>query len=203
MNNFKLVHRIILCCLVGWLTACHFFSPIETVETHDEQGRLERYERRKKDFAKQGRYQKFYANGKVAIEALYENDTLQGERRFYYENGNIESTETYLHGVFHGPYRHYYESGKLALEQTYIDGMLQGLSKKYYPGGALADEVTMLNNEEEGPFVEYYESGVKKTEGFYTPGPDGPWEQGELKEYDETGKLVRTALCQDGRCHTK
>jgi antitoxin component YwqK of YwqJK toxin-antitoxin module len=195
------MNRIVFCifiCVVG-LASC---SPVEEVETRDEQGRIERYERRKKDFAKEGRYVKLSADGRTAIEATYANDVLHGKRTFYYPNGQAETIEHFVNGDYHGLYQHFYENGTLQLEQTYVKGALQGISKSFYPGGSCSDEVTMANNEEDGPFTEYYENGRKKAEGYYTPGPDGPLEQGELKEYNEAGELIRTANCVDGRCTT-
>jgi antitoxin component YwqK of YwqJK toxin-antitoxin module len=194
--------KILLLTAVLWPISCQYFSATEIAETRDEQGRLERYERRKKDFAKEGLYQKFHPNGKVAIEAHYVNDTLHGMRKYFYENGNAESIENFVHGEYEGAYQHFHENGTLQLEQTYIKGALQGISKTYYENGILADQVTLVNNEEDGPFVEFYENGTKKAEGFYTPGPEGPLEQGELKEYNEAGELIRTANCKNGVCTT-
>jgi len=201
MSNQQYVSTLMLSGSL-FLAACNYFSATEVAESHDEQGRLERYERRKKDFAKEGLYQKFHPNGKVALEAHYINDTLDGVRKFFYPNGGVESIENFVQGEFHGPYQHFYENGTLQLEQVFIDGALQGLSKTHYPNGILTDQVTLVNNEEDGPFVEYYENGAKKAEGFYTPGADGPLEQGELKEYNELGELIRMANCKDGCCVT-
>ena len=176
---------------------------IETVETHDDQGRLERYQRDKKNFAKQGLYQKFHANGTVMIEAHYVGDTLNGERKYFYESGNLETVETFRNGTYDGLYRHYYPNGVLQIEQQYVNGALQGLSTRYYANGVVEEKVTLRDNEEDGPFKEYYENGNLKAEGAYKPSELGPAEQGELKEYDESGQLVRIADCSDGRCSTR
>ncbi len=176
---------------------------IETVETKDEQGRTERYQRRKKDFAKDGLYQKLQADGKLLQEAHYVNDTLEGEFKYFRPTGQLESVENYTHGILNGKYQSYYENGQVQVDQTYINGALQGLSTAYYPDGRLKEKVTLVDNEENGPFMEYYESGVLKTEGQYTPGEEMPLEQGELKEYDEQGQLVRIANCTNGVCLTK
>jgi len=176
---------------------------IETVETKDEQGRIERFERRKKDFAKEGLYQKLQADGKLLQEAHYVNDSLDGEFKYFYASGQPESVERYTRGVLNGKYESYYENGQLHVEQTYVNGALQGLSTAYYPNGNLKEKVTLKDNDENGPFKEYYENGVLKTEGQYAPGEEMPLEQGELKEYDEQGQLVRIANCTNGVCLTK
>jgi antitoxin component YwqK of YwqJK toxin-antitoxin module len=177
---------------------------IETVESHDDEGRLERYQRNKKDFAKEGVYQKLSADGKLLEEAHYHQNLLEGERKYYYPGGSVESIETYKAGQYQGKYRKFYENGTPRIEQEYVDGALQGLSIKYYPNGAVEERVTMKDNEENGPFQEYYDNGNLKTEGSYAPfESESALEQGELKEYDENGQVVRIADCVNGRCTTR
>lgn len=178
-------------------------SPVETVEHRDEKGQLERFERRKKDFAKEGLYQRFTPAGQLLEEAHYRNDTLDGERKYFYANGTVESIEHYTNGVFHGEYRKFYENGSIQIEQTFVHGALEGLSIAYYPNGVMKEKVTLRNNEENGPFTEYHENGALKAEGTYISDENVAVEQGELREYDETGQLIRIADCQSGVCRTR
>ena len=187
---------LLLFCLLA-LCACS--RDYETVENQTEDGQRERYQRRKRDAAKHGRYQRFYPDNSVAEEAHYANDTLDGERLLYFPDGSRDIVENYRGGVFHGKYKKYYPHGQVEIEQEYIDGAMQGESRRYYPDGQLAEVVQIRDNEENGPFKEYHENGQLKTEGTYL---DGPFEQGELKEYDTTGALVRTSQCDRGRCRT-
>ena len=187
----------VLCCMV----ACS--GSVEKVEDRNERGQLERFERRKKDFAKEGLYQRFDEKGVLLEEAHYKNDTLDGERKYFYPSGALESIEHYSNGIYHGKYLKYYDSGTLQVEQEFVSGALEGWSTAYYPNGVVKEKVTLVHNEENGPFTEFYENGQKKAEGRYVPGEDFPMEQGELKEYDETGQLVRIADCQSGICKTK
>jgi len=48
--------------------------------------------------------------------------------------------------------------------------------------------------------VEYHPNGSLKAEGQYL---NGDFEQGELKLYDETGRLVRIMDCEQGVCRTR
>lgn len=191
--------------LLAFLALCFACTgnPLETIETKDDQGRVERYQRRTKDFAKAGLYQKFHPNGKVYQEAHYTNDTLDGECRYFRADGSLETVERYAHGLLQGKYEGYYENNQLRIEQMYVNGALEGWSMAYYPNGKMKEKVMLRNNEEDGPFTEYHENGQPKAEGRYTPGADGPLEQGELKEYNEQGVLVRVANCVDGVCLTK
>lgn len=178
-------------------------SPIETIESRDAEGRLERYERRKVDAAKEGLYQRFRPDNSLIEEAHYQNDTLNGERKYFYPDGKLESIERYSRGIIDGKFQKFYESGATQVEQTYVNGRLEGMSIAYYPSGGLREKVMLRNNEEDGPFTEYYENGALKAEGTYAPGEESPLETGELKEYDESGQLVRIAECVNGVCTTK
>ena len=180
--------------------ACQY----ETVEITDEEaGYTEKYRRRKKDFAKDGPYLRYNYKGTTLIEAEYRDNMLQGERRFYYSNGYLDMIETYRNDTLHGPYKKFYEDGSIYIEQEFVEGAMQGWSIKYYPNGKIEEKVAIKDNLENGPFYEYYENGNIKAEGTYATGPEGfPLEQGELKEYNEQGELIRTANCIDGRCST-
>jgi antitoxin component YwqK of YwqJK toxin-antitoxin module len=184
-------------------TACKE-NPIETTEVRDDEGRLERFQRDKNSFAKEGLYQKFAPDGKLLEEAHFHQNQLEGEKKYFFSNGTVESIEPYKNGQLHGKYRKFYESGTPRIEQDYVDGVMQGLSIRYYTNGSVEERVTMQGSEENGPFQEYYENGQLKTEGVYLSTEDeSALEQGELKEYDETGQLVRIADCVNGRCTTR
>ncbi len=198
--------------LLPWLAAglllfsqnfCRQKNALEAVESRDAEGRIERYQRRSSDSAKEGLYQKFRPDNSLLEERHYRNDTLDGERKYFYANGKVESVEQYKHGQIEGKFQKFYETGALRVEQTYVNGALNGESIGYYPNETIKEKVILIDNEENGLFVEYYEDGKIKAEGSYIPGDDGPLENGELKEYDETGTLIRIAECSSGRCITK
>lgn len=183
-------------------------SDRETVENYDEQGRLvERYVRRKTDFAKDGLYQRFAPDGRYVEEAVFRNDTLDGERKFFYPSGKVEIIEPNRNGVIHGKYRKFYENGSIALEQDYVNGVLEGESLAWYPNGTMKEQVSFLQNEENGPFKEWHENGNLKTEGsYFTPDDEdfsGDKEDGELKMYDSLGQLERIMDCKLGVCRTR
>jgi antitoxin component YwqK of YwqJK toxin-antitoxin module len=175
----------------------------ETITTTDEFGRTIRFTQRKSDQKKEGKYERFHENGQLLESAVYVNDSLHGERKFFYPNGTLESVELYQHGVQNGEYIKYRENGTLAIKQMYLNGLLNGKSIKYYPNGQVEEEVTMQGGGENGPFHEFYESGVVKAEGSYLYLDEEALEHGELREYDSTGTLIRTADCVQGLCRTR
>ncbi|MCB0551699.1 MAG: toxin-antitoxin system YwqK family antitoxin [Phaeodactylibacter sp.] len=183
-------------CLLALLFACQ--RNTEQVEAEDSYGYTEKYERKKSDFARHGRYEKFNADGVKVEEAHYSNDTLDGLRVLYYDNGDTQVVETHRMGIFEGPYRAYYEQGQLEQEGQYEANVMYGEWKRYYPDGQLMEVVTFADNTENGPFVEYYKNGNKRAEGTYRNGE----EQGLLKKFSLAGEHIRSMNCEDGVCRT-
>jgi antitoxin component YwqK of YwqJK toxin-antitoxin module len=201
LRSFLKLKKWLVLLALGLLAACQ--QATETVDTTDEFGHRIRYERDKKNFAKQGRYERYDSEGKLSEVAQYERDTLHGERQLYYPDGLLESIETFAMGTHHGPYRKWRADGSKYIEQEYVSGQLEGWSLRYYPNGQLEEKVMLVRSEENGPFTEYYPDGQLKTEGTYVYHDDTATEHGELREYDSTGVLVRVADCTYGRCRTR
>ncbi len=146
-----------------------------------------------------GAYERHSAEGILIEEAFYRQGQLDSLRVLFYEKGDTQVVEHYRLGQFEGEYRYYYENGQLQLVGNYVDGAMEGKWRKYYDDGTLMETVTFRDNEENGPFVEYYPNGNLKAEGAYL---QGDFEQGELKLYDEEGRLIRKMQCEKGICRT-
>lgn len=191
--------RFLLYCFLAAsiATGC---SIVETVENRDDNGvLLEKYTRKKDDFAKHGKYTSFYPGGQVKEERNYQNDLLDGESKVYFENGKLDYIETHKKGEFEGPYQKYFESGQLSNEGQYVNNEMSGIWKRWYENGQLREEVQFSANNENGPFKEYHENGKIKTEGSYINGDN---EQGELSIYNEDGVLSEKMICEYGICAT-
>lgn len=191
-----MIRNIFLLSILA-ITACN--SRLETVNTQDEYGYTEVYQRDKEDYGKEGVYERYNEKNIKVEEAVYRNDTLSGYRILYYENGDTQVVENYVDGHFDGVFQAYYENGQLEINGTYNDNTMDGPWKRYYQNGQLMEIVTFRNNEENGPFTEYHENGKLKAEGSYLNGDN---EHGELKLYDESGELIRKMNCENGICRT-
>ena len=108
-----------------------------------------------------------------------------------------------VRGTFEGKYQKFRPDGSLEIEQTYVHGALEGYSIRYYTNGQVEEKVMLKDSEENGPFTEYYPNGKLKAEGTYQYVEDSAVEQGELREYDSTGTLIRIADCDNGVCRTR
>lgn len=179
-------------------------DPLETVEQKNDRGQLERFQRRKDNQKREGLFQRYSAEGVLLEEAHYLADSLDGERKYFSVAGQLESIERYQNNKIHGKFQAFYPDGMVKIEQDFVAGALTGFSIRYYPNGQIQEKVQLKNNVEDGPSVEYHENGQLKTEGNYAPNEEGDGlENGELKEYDESGQLIRVADCQNGMCLTK
>ena len=173
---------------------------VETIENKSDEGiLLEKYSRKKDNFAKHGPYTSYHENGQVFEERFYQNDKLEGVSKVYFENGKLDYVETHKDDLYDGLYQKYYESGQLANEGQYENNEMNGVWKRWYENGTLREEVEFAANNENGPFKEYHENGQLKTQGVYL---DGDNEQGELLIYDENGKLAEKMICEYGVCGT-
>ncbi|HMO39940.1 MAG TPA: toxin-antitoxin system YwqK family antitoxin [Saprospiraceae bacterium] len=182
------------------LSACNQKAArLETIETTDRDGYIERYSRRTTDYAKEGLYVRTDPRGTKVEEAEYRNDTLNGRRTLYYETGDLQVVETYRMGLFDGAYEVYYPGGQVKLAGQYTANVMSGIWRGYYANGQLKEEVTFADNAENGPFTEYHPNGQLKAVGTYLNGDN---EHGELKLYDENGQHEKTMLCDKGTCRT-
>ena len=140
------------------------------------------------------------AAGHVLERANYRKDSLHGLRvLFYPATTDTLVVETYDNGQFKGAYRVYHENGVLKQTGEFSNGQMNGIWKRYYDTGDLMEEVMMVNGLENGAFREFYSNGNKKAEGNYL---EGDAEHGELRLYNEQGKLERIMDCDRGICKT-
>jgi antitoxin component YwqK of YwqJK toxin-antitoxin module len=198
MNHYPNLYLLISIIM---LLGCQ--SKTEIIESVDTDGMKMRIERNRSDQKRNGIYEKFYPNGKVAESAQFLNDSVHGEHRMYFENGQVHIIEHFDNGKLHGPFLRYREDGSKYIEQNFVHGHYEGWSTRYYPNGQVEERVMLVHSEENGPFTEYYPNGKLKAEGTYVYYEEEAVEHGELREYDSTGTLVRIADCQYGNCRTR
>jgi antitoxin component YwqK of YwqJK toxin-antitoxin module len=192
----------ILCLLLLLIAACtRSAAPeLDSREQLDEYGYRLQYSTRKGTDIREGQWKRLNADNVIIEEATYRNDTLQGQRVLYYDTGDTLLVEHYEQGLFEGPYRAYYDNRQPKTIGQYRRNEISGQWLSYYPDGTLREEVTFDRNTENGPFNEYHPNGRLKAQGHYL---DGDNEHGELKLYDEEGQLIRTMVCDMGRCKTR
>ncbi len=168
----------------------------------------------------QGPNKSWFDNGNLKSEASYVNGEPEGKMFFYYPSGKKEIEGLMVNGNRDGTWYYFNSDGSLQLQVLYAKGELvkerkeNGTFKEYYDDEQVKSEVTYKKGKREGRFVEYFDNGTwslkpmpadpilgtpgdvqselkgqtKKREGTYV----NDLLEGEMKEYDERGKLVKT-----------
>lgn len=186
---------------------------------------LEREER--KDGQLHGPSRSWFANGKLKSEATYENGEAEGRMTFYHPNGNKEIEGQLVNGSRDGTWHYYNPDGSLQLVALYAKGELvkerkeNGTFTEYYDDEQPKSEVRYKKGKREGAFTEWHHNGawmmkpMKADPELGTPGGDlervlegqtkkreGTYVndllEGDVKDYDEKGKLVKTTRFKAG-----
>ncbi len=188
---------LIFLCPLLFLTAC---TSVETQEEIDpDLGYITTYTVDAKTGERTGPYTVTDSTGVLMEKGLLQQGIPHGVRELYYPEGNVKVRERYVEGRLDDLYEYYFPNGKIELKGYYVDGAMYGMWRKYRHDGSLFDEVMMIKNEEMGPFKEYHPNGQIQAEGTYL---NGPFEEGTLKLYNESGQLQKEMFCVAGRCRT-
>lgn len=175
-------------------------SQIESVVNKTPDGVLvERFDRRKDNLTRHGKYESYYPNGQVKEICFFANDTLHGQRTFFFENGVTDFIENYDHGSFEGVFQKFYPSGQLSNEGTYHQNKMSGVWKRWYESGELWEAVHFEDNNENGPYKIYHKNGQVAIEGTFIWGEN---DHGEVRKYDDNGQLTDRMFCHWGVCAT-
>ncbi|MCH2044248.1 MAG: toxin-antitoxin system YwqK family antitoxin [Saprospiraceae bacterium] len=153
---------------------------------------------------KHGTYKLYGENGKLLSEKIYKNNMENGIAKDYYETGNVQQEIVFVDGKYEGEFTAYHPDGKtVAQKGVFKNNVFEGSLKTYYADGTLKSDVVFVDGMTSGPFKEYYPNGKLSYEGTFTSvGEEDEKENGELKEYDEAGELIRRAMCLKGVCCT-
>lgn len=161
----------------------------------------------------------WFANGNLRMAANYVKGEADGPMLFYFPSGKKEIEGRMVNGDRDGAWFYYNEDGSVQLQMLYAKGTLvkekkeNGTFTEHFDDERVKSEVTYKNGMREGRFVEYHDNGkwevrpvpadpvrgtpadmervlvgqTKKREGTYKADKL----EGEVKEYDEKGKVVK------------
>ncbi len=167
-----------------------------------------------------GPCQQFYDNGNVRTSSTYRNDVPDGVTTTYYDGGKKELEGRFANGEREGAWIQYNEDGSVQIQMLYAKGEFvkdkkeNGTFKEYYPDDQVKTEVSWKDGKKESHFAEYFDNGHWKVQPAKL-GPDGAETsqeervledqtkkregtyandvlEGDVKEWDEKGKLIST-----------
>ena len=123
-----------------------------------------------KDNRKIGVWRKFWCNGKLKNELVYNADKSISSKD-YYADGKLKEEGTWNSIGWIGPYKTYHPNGKLYYEWVYDkEGKRTGKQRYYYENGNLMFDGEWNGGKEAGVIKEYYENGALRSEKTFNDG---------------------------------
>lgn len=168
----------------------------------------------------------WFDSGKLKSEANYVDGHPEGRMVFYFPSGAKEIEGMLVNGDRDGEWVYFNDDGSIQLRVLYAKGAVvkerkeNGLFTEYYDDEQVKSEVRYKRGRREGKFTEWHDNGrwvmkpvksdpmtgapadmerllegqTKAREGTYV----NDLLEGEVKEFDEQGKLVRTTRFVEG-----
>ena len=159
-----------------------------------------------------GKYEQYYPNGVLHIQAHFKENKLHGEELRYEEDGILRDRINHVNGLTEGTSFSYTKSGEVENEFFYVKSELRFLRcfdlnpnseisrvdccyrdnkkyegrKEYYKNGICARKCSYVNGKLNGICIRYDMKGRIHTEGEYKDGK----KIGEFKYYDTRGKIT-------------
>lgn len=149
----------------------------------------------------------YYDNAAIKSVKSYKNGVPEGVFREYSPEGKIIHSELYKEGIKQGEgvmdeqgikqgkWKEYYQDSILRAEGEYVDGLRMGEWQFYYKNGQKEQIGKYAKGEKpEGRWLWFHENGNTWREEFFQNG----LEEGEITEYNDTGKIVAKGEYLDG-----
>lgn len=144
----------------------------------------------------------YYADGKKEIQGTMVNGLRDGAWTYYNEDGTVQVQVLYAQGTYvkdkkeNGVFKEYYDDEQVKSETTYRKGVREGRHAEYHDNGRWVDRPVKVGPEGFGrPETEHVLEGqTVKLECTYK----ADRLDGELKEFDERGMVVRHEMYAAG-----
>lgn len=148
----------------------------------------------------------YFPNGRKEIEGNTVNGDRDGSWFYYNEDGTVQIQVLYSKGEYvkdkkeNGTFNEYYDDEQVKSSVVYKKGLKEGTFTEYYDNGHWVDRPVKLGPEgaEKADVERALEGQTKKREGTYK----NDVLEGEVKEYDESGKLLKTTMYVNGQATT-
>jgi uncharacterized protein len=166
------------------------------------------------DGTREGPFATYFGNGQKATEGAYRGNELDGRFQAWYANGRLREQGTFLNGKKEGPWIEWYESGSKAKEGAYKEDEEYGLWKAWYANGQIKEEgeyrgrmpangrMNLRVPRREGPWTFWYENGKKRRESQFRDGAEYGvigWFDNGRKASEDTAQGVRLSWYENGQ----
>ncbi|TBN15424.1 hypothetical protein EYD46_09805 [Hyunsoonleella pacifica] len=89
------------------------------------------------DGAKQGKAQKWFANGKLQKESNYNENRLDDTMKVWWDNGVLASESQFVNGLKQGEQKRWFSTGQIARKTHYNKGQEEGLQQAWLKNGEI------------------------------------------------------------------
>ena len=186
-------------------------------QSQDKEGNYLKAKYFVKDGKKDGKYEKWSADGKKLKEGHFDDGEREGNWSFWYESGQkkmeihfgrkilIETaivwkpngvpcpTTRVVNG--NGTIAVYHDNSEKMEEATLLGGMRTGPSVSWHENGQKSGEGVFKDGKKDGEWTSYYSNGVKNWEGFFHAGKI----EGKSTFWHENGEKWEEGIFRDGR----
>jgi antitoxin component YwqK of YwqJK toxin-antitoxin module len=144
---------------------------------------------------KAGKYEEFFANGKLKIAGAYDADQKTGSWITYDDSGKTIETATFEKGQLNGPFVRNFPSGKPEVQAQYRAGDIVGTATVFDENGGVLRRVTYPRTREAvaKSLAELYPKALAPPKFTTEPNLEAPYKAGELSapSLDEALKVVK------------
>lgn len=112
----------------------------------------------------------------------------------YFIDGSIKGRGKIVGGLLEGERVMFSEKGDTLFVRNYHEGKAFGFTKEFYENGRPKQEGELKNNKENGLWRFYRKDGTLESEFSYVNGK----QEGECREYDAGGKLIKKYYLEAG-----
>lgn len=112
----------------------------------------------------------------------------------FYQNGKKRAQQTYRKGILEGDSLFFSPEGHPLAEASFEKGLKTGIAKQYYRNGALYSFQEWKNGKKEGLHTYYFENGILKALLPYKMG----YLEGVVRVYRRNGTLKQEAIFEKG-----
>jgi len=142
--------------------------------------------------SRRGKGKKYFYNGKVQLDGMFDRGFKRGRK--YFSTGNGYEDGIYESGQRNGYCKIYYDD-KLYDKGNWKRGVREGLHHIYHTNGELEFRGYYVRDERKGKGKEYWDNGKLKYDGMWRTNRY----DGNGKKYHATGKLAETGIFSYGR----
>ena len=115
-----------------------------------------------------GKFITYHDNGKIKMEAFFNDGMKDGETKIYFENGGLNEIRNYKNNEMNGIWLTFNMNGKKVSEASYKNGKKDGHWYVWNEEGNMLYELCYKNGEKTGTWKNYDENGLVVNERNYS-----------------------------------